>query len=146
MGREVVDLEVNLAKTVSKRKEVGLENDSLAMKLDKLTNMSESKIEEMTQKLIKTDDEIFENKAYYQEYSYTMEHEKDRILDETQSEFESSLRPMQNQYNANQIEIEEAKDMLRRMKLKFEALKEDIVRDVEVVESRTLDETTFVQN
>lgn len=48
MGREVVDLEVKLAKTVSKRKEVGLENESLSSKLNKLTELSDGKIKEMT--------------------------------------------------------------------------------------------------
>jgi hypothetical protein len=59
MGREVVDLEVRLAKVVSKRKEVGLENDSISSKLDKLADLSDGKIHEMTTKLIRTDDETF---------------------------------------------------------------------------------------
>ena len=59
MGREVVDLEVHLAKTVSKRKEVGLENDSLSSKLEKLSELSDGKIHDMTTRLIRTDDETF---------------------------------------------------------------------------------------
>lgn len=45
--REIVDQEVELAKVVSVRKQVGLENETLRMKLAKLTDLSDSKILEL---------------------------------------------------------------------------------------------------
>jgi len=47
VGREIVDQEVELAKVVSVRKQVGLENEALRMKLAKLTDLSDSKILEL---------------------------------------------------------------------------------------------------
>jgi hypothetical protein len=96
INREVVDLEVGLAKVVSKRKEVGLENDSLNSKLEKMTKLSLGKIEEMSTKLYNYDEELYETKVYFKDFNYTMEHEKERILFETRDEFESEMKPIQN--------------------------------------------------
>lgn len=74
-----------------------------------------------------------------------MEHEKDRILEDTRDEFENELKPIQKQYSVNQIEIEDAKDILRRLKLKFQALKEGVARDAKAVESHITDEMSLLQ-
>lgn len=74
-----------------------------------------------------------------------MDHERERILDETQHEFESEVVPLQSNVVKNEQEIEDKKDEIRRIKMRFEALREDVVRDAEVVENRVKDDIGYEQ-
>lgn len=74
-----------------------------------------------------------------------MDHERERILDQTQHEFESEVVPLQSNVVKNEQEIEDKKDEIRRIKMRFEALREDVVRDAEVVENRVKDDIGYEQ-
>lgn len=72
-----------------------------------------------------------------------MDHERERVLDEIREEFETEVRPLQSKLLENQKTTEDTKDQIRRIQMRFEALREDIVRDAEVVENRVKDEIGF---
>ena len=74
---------------------MGLENEALRTKLTKLTDVGENKILELQEQLEHTLRELAETRIHYKQYFYTMDHERERILDETQQEFESEARVLQ---------------------------------------------------
>jgi len=110
-------------------------------KLFKLSDLANQKERELAIRIAEVQDELFETRAYYEQFQDRIEYEKDRVMEETRLGYEEAVEPMRLNFNQNQTEIEELKDNIRALKLGFESLKEDIVRDVQIVETRASEES-----
>jgi chromosome segregation ATPase len=126
---------------LSRRKKLGGQNEEMKEKLFKLSDLANQKERELAVRIAEVQDELFETRAYYEQFQDKIEYEKDRVVEETRIAYEESVEPMRLRFNQNQAEIEDLKDQIRALKLSFESLKEDIVRDVKLVESRAVDES-----
>lgn len=125
---------------MNRNKNLTIQNEEMRQKLYKLTEMANDKEREMSIKIAQVQDELFESRAYYEHLIQRIDYEKDKISEETRINYEESIDPLRSEYNKNQLEIESFKDQLRGIELSFQALKDDIVRDINVVEKRTLEE------
>lgn len=125
---------------MNRNKNLVIQNEEMRQKLYKLTELANDKEREMSIKIAQIQDELFESRAYYEQLIERIEYEKDKITEETRISYEESIDPIRQEYNFNQAEIESYKDQLRGIELSFQALKDDIVRDINVVEKRTVED------
>lgn len=121
-------------------KNLTIQNEEMRQKLYKLSELANDKEREMSIKIAQIQDELFETRAYYEHLLEKIEYEKDKISEETRISYEDSIDPVRQEYNMNQAEIESYKDKIRGIELSFQALKDDIVRDIEVIEKRTIED------
>ena len=105
----------------------------------KFSDLANEKERQMAIDIATTQDELFEQRTFYEQLSNKIDSEKDKIAEESRINFEQSIEPLRANYTVSQSQIEVIKDEIRALQLSFLALKEDIVQDVKLVEKQTIE-------